>query len=194
MHANVTIINIADLHISASLRFSLSSEQAVGEGQLRYDLYDALDSDLTWARLDAQRLSCYFGGRLSLALLASPRQCLRDSLLFTHNRAALPLLADPIRHGYFQLSSGADSCCVQICLLHHWRGNRRESNPLYSSGNPEQTLGSVRLPGVRELHVCANLEPRPFHPSIIRFANSTLVSFSQREGRWSKTVGKKFTV
>lgn len=122
MHANVTIINIADLHISASLRFSLSSEQAVGEGQLRCDLYGALDSDLTWARLDAQRLSCYFGGQVEPgAARVTPRQCLRDSLLFTHNRAALPLLADPIRHGYFQLSSGADSCCVQICLLHHWR-------------------------------------------------------------------------
>ena len=55
-------------------------------------------------------------------------------------------------------------------------------------------LGVCDFPGVGELHVCANLKPRPFHPSIIRFANSTLVSFSQREGRWSKTVGKKFTV
>lgn len=85
--------------------------------------YGAFDLDFTWARLDAKCLSCYFEGRSSLVLFMSLCQRLRDSMLFTHNSAALPLIADPIRHGYFQLSSGADSCCVQICLLHHWRGN-----------------------------------------------------------------------
>lgn len=190
MHANVTIINIADLHISASLRFSLSSEQAVGEGQLRCDLYGALDSDLTWARLDAQRLSCYFGGRLSLVLLASPRASVSEIACCLHT-TGLPCLC------WLILSDMVISSCLheQTAAVSKFACfTTGESNSLYSSGNPEQMLGSVRLPGVRELHVCANLEPRPFYPSIIRFANSSLVSFSQREGRWSKTVGKKFTV
>ena len=66
----------------------------------------ACDSCSTGARLPMKWLHCYFEGRLSLGPPVSLPQSLRDSMLFTRGGAALPLIADPIRPGYFQLSSG----------------------------------------------------------------------------------------
>lgn len=150
----------------------------------------SLDSYSTWGRLDGKCLHCYLGDTLSPELFVSLSQSLRDSILFTHNSATLPLIADLIRHGYFQLSPGTDSCCVQICLFHYWEEQEAVTllwGLLDHQLNAQENLNHRN----RQPHVRGDPEPCCF-----TFSLSLQICLVSRQGQnggiWSKIITNIF--
>lgn len=114
-------------------------------------------------------LHCYFGGRLSLGLLVSLSQSLRDSMLFTHNSAALPLDSRSYQTWLFPaVFRSRQLLCPNLPASPLERIASRHTPPR-APGLLSKCLGECGLTET-DSHAWGLIRPGLFH-TFIRFAN-----------------------